>query len=319
MLHKSKSEKMNAYKFAIVLPLLVLFVFNFNTKVIAQTKEASTESSKIGQNVLKYVINKNTKDSQLESIKENLAKNKVIVDFKNLKRNDRKEITGIKINYESNVHNGNYVVNSENPIEDIEIAFNVNEHKLMVGQAKKNLSQSFDIIKEDGKVELKKESTESDVIVHSTDDNNPVNDTIKVIGKDGKTYEVTKAKKTYIIKSNATKTNTQNDDSPYIKKSKNDTIWIKSDVKNIIWTNDDGEEIEIMATQRDNNNIRIFASDNENPLILLNGKEITKKELQALNPEDIETVNVIKGEKAIKAYGQKAKDGVIDIHLKKKE
>ena len=38
-----------------------------------------------------------------------------------------------------------------------------------------------------------------------------------------------------------------------------------------------------------------------------------------LNPNEIESINVLKGEAAIKKYGDKGKDGVIEITTKKKE
>jgi len=53
-------------------------------------------------------------------------------------------------------------------------------------------------------------------------------------------------------------------------------------------------------------------------LILIDGEKKTKKELDALSPDQIKSVQVLKGESVIKEYGAEAKDGVIKITTKKK-
>lgn len=53
------------------------------------------------------------------------------------------------------------------------------------------------------------------------------------------------------------------------------------------------------------------------PLFILEGKEVTEETLKDLNPKDIESINVIKDQNAINKYGQKGKNGVVEIFLKK--
>jgi TonB-dependent SusC/RagA subfamily outer membrane receptor len=53
-------------------------------------------------------------------------------------------------------------------------------------------------------------------------------------------------------------------------------------------------------------------------LILIDGEKKTKKELDALSPDQIKSVQVLKGDALIKEYGPEAKDGVIKITTKKK-
>lgn len=57
---------------------------------------------------------------------------------------------------------------------------------------------------------------------------------------------------------------------------------------------------------------RMGVSDG-NPLILMNGVGITKEEMDKINPDDIESVNVLKGEQATRLYGEKGKNGVVII------
>lgn len=55
----------------------------------------------------------------------------------------------------------------------------------------------------------------------------------------------------------------------------------------------------------------------EEPLIVIDGNVKTPEELEALNPEEIESITVLKGETATEIWGSKGKDGVIDVKLKK--
>ena len=48
-----------------------------------------------------------------------------------------------------------------------------------------------------------------------------------------------------------------------------------------------------------------------------NGKEMAEKDIQDLNPNKIESVRVIKDEAALEKYGEKGKNGVIEISTKK--
>ncbi|NJB37429.1 M56 family metallopeptidase [Croceivirga sp. JEA036] len=58
--------------------------------------------------------------------------------------------------------------------------------------------------------------------------------------------------------------------------------------------------------------------DQEEPLYYIDGKVATKKQIDKLSPDLIKSVNVLKGEKAVEKYGEKAQHGVIEITTKKK-
>ena len=57
----------------------------------------------------------------------------------------------------------------------------------------------------------------------------------------------------------------------------------------------------------------------DNPLIVVDGKIETAAKMDDYDPNNIQSVNVLKGESAIKKYGQKAEKGVIEITLKNKQ
>jgi len=54
------------------------------------------------------------------------------------------------------------------------------------------------------------------------------------------------------------------------------------------------------------------------PLFYVDGVKFTEKEMKAISPNDIESVNVLKGEPAIKKYADDGKVGVVEIKLKHK-
>ena len=55
-----------------------------------------------------------------------------------------------------------------------------------------------------------------------------------------------------------------------------------------------------------------------NPLFIIDGREVKMEEVNKLIPEEIESVNVLKGQKALDKYGGKAKYGVVEIKSKSK-
>jgi TonB-dependent SusC/RagA subfamily outer membrane receptor len=52
-------------------------------------------------------------------------------------------------------------------------------------------------------------------------------------------------------------------------------------------------------------------------LYILDGKEITQKDMQDLSPNMIKSINILKGESAKALYGEKGKNGVVEIKTKK--
>jgi protein TonB len=64
----------------------------------------------------------------------------------------------------------------------------------------------------------------------------------------------------------------------------------------------------------------IRTTDGQNPMIYIDGKEsgrVNDGKMKALKGEDIESLNVLKGESAVHLYGEKGRDGVIEIKMKK--
>ncbi|MGC1205710.1 MAG: M56 family metallopeptidase, partial [Flavobacteriaceae bacterium] len=69
MLHKSKSKKINQIKFALVIPLLAIFLMSFNTKDIYIEKDAPTLESSI----IDDTLSENNFESLIEETKSNIS------------------------------------------------------------------------------------------------------------------------------------------------------------------------------------------------------------------------------------------------------
>ncbi len=86
-----------------------------------------------------------------------------------------------------------------------------------------------------------------------------------------------------------------------------------------VWISGDDENSFKIKTIGKGKGTKVFFSDGDGePLIILDGKEISQKEMDDLDSDNIETIEVLKGESATKKYGKKAKDGVVVITSKKK-
>jgi serine protease Do len=76
-----------------------------------------------------------------------------------------------------------------------------------------------------------------------------------------------------------------------------------------------GEVIITKKNPKDNAPAVVIGTDGKTPLYILDGKIVTS--ISDIAPNDIESVSVLKGAMAIKKYGEKAADGVVEIVSKK--
>jgi TonB-dependent SusC/RagA subfamily outer membrane receptor len=90
--------------------------------------------------------------------------------------------------------------------------------------------------------------------------------------------------------------------------NKEKTVWVtKEDDHKVYEFDHDGK-----------NKFYISTDGKETPLFILNGKEISKKEMDDLKPDSIDKIEVLKGDSATEKYGEKGKNGVILITTKDK-
>ncbi|MBJ7879414.1 M56 family metallopeptidase [Gelidibacter salicanalis] len=278
MLHKSKSNLMNTWKYSIIVPLLAIFALTFNTETIAQTtseKDPSTTTSD-QQNILKFVVTKDTKDKQLDFIKEKLAEKEAVISFDDLERNAKDEITGIKIKYDYKDKVVTYSKKLSHPIPSIEISMNPSNHSINIGDQTSALSQIFDV-----------ETDEKEHTKLSKSNSDPKEDS-------------------FLIIANKLNNNTGSKDTVFIQNT-------TDKVNNIYTIDDDGK---VKGVRKSDHKTQVFNNQKNKPLIIVNGKEITDQQMKAIDPNTIASVNVLKDDKVTKNYGKKGEYGVIIIKLK---
>ena len=314
MLHKNRSNKNNQIKFALIIPVLLAFVFTFNTEVEAQNKTANKEVT-IEKNIQIVIISKEETDSQLENIEKDFLKEGVTVKFKSVKRNGKGEITAIKIDVSTKTSNANYNTDSDNPIKPIKISFDSDGNSISIGNSGIHHDGEIYFVSKDGgnmeKHVVKIGGNGKNVWVSSDGDAKKIHK-IKVIdlkGDDGEdnvwvttTADSTKLK---IIEIHGD----HDDSSGEMSK----TVWITKD-------GDKTEEIIIRKTHGEHSegeNMIFIDSSSEDALLIIDGKEASNTELEDIDPSAIEKMEVLKGDKAVEKYGEKAKDGVILISTKK--
>lgn len=356
MLHKSKSNKLNVWKYALVLPALGLFIMSFNTKEVYLEKASTVVAtpkletlSNISKVKKEFIITKDFSDAAFDKLAKELKEDGFDAKFKGIKRNNKGEITSIKIDLKSKTSNANYHIDADEPIKPIQISLDNETNSITIGNGTSDSEHGFVFASDNGKHKIRTTGKGSNVFVLSNDDIDSDEDEDSEEGtfiikkeisedNDGKSKKV----KVWKLKSNDDSSGKlhKNGDVIFIEKSKDgklstDTVYVKKDVHKLIWTDDDGKDIDIYAVQKGDKNVKILNSDDvnvisdssvkvittgdENPLFFVDGKEVSKKEMEAIDPDTIESVNVLKGDKAVEKHGKKAKDGVVEITLKKKD
>ncbi|HLP64852.1 M56 family metallopeptidase [Flavobacterium sp.] len=120
MLNKNQSHKRNSWKYTVVIPALIAFVFLFQIKTVAQEREIVkvSQNSKSG---IYITTDKNTTDAEMKKDAA-FAKEKygVTLKFSKVKRNANGEITGIKVTYKDKDGNtGTTQFDGNEPIKPI--------------------------------------------------------------------------------------------------------------------------------------------------------------------------------------------------------
>jgi hypothetical protein len=297
MLHKNRSKSTNQWKYALILPFIATFIFTFNTKVVAQskTKTVLTDVTYTEDKEM-FIINKDSKKEDFEKTKKEISNHGVTANFKNIKRNSDGEIISISVSAKSKKSNASYNTSSDSPIKPISVSFDNKGENISIGNSNTHHVGKYFFKSKDGEHK-----------VHSTSKSN----SFVFVSKDG---DVIKSKdgNHKIINIDI---NEDNDDE-------NSTIWITENGDNSKIHKTSKTIVEIVEENGDDNKVIILNSKNKgeikNPLIYIDGKEVSNEEMKKLDTDTIESMNVFKGDKAIEKYGENGKDGVISIITKEK-
>ncbi|WP_423740236.1 M56 family metallopeptidase [Flavobacterium columnare] len=140
MLNQSQSEKKNSWKYALIIPVVMAFIFFFQVKTIAQEKNIVQPNS----SGLYITTDKSSTDQEIKEDTK-IAKDKfgVILKYSKIKRNSKGEITAIKIEYkDTNGKKGMTHIQGDDPIKPI--YFHKIKDRIGFGKASEiNLNKNF--------------------------------------------------------------------------------------------------------------------------------------------------------------------------------
>ncbi len=344
MLQRHQSKSIHVLKYLLILPMLALFLMAFNRETVYVMEEspASMVFSPQAKSI-EYLIDKNTTDAQLLKMKNDLAKDDIDFSYTTV-RNAAKEIIDISINVIGTSKNGNsftgsYNSDSEEPIKPMMVRITT-EGGISIGEV-----SALQEIEEGSEIHFSSGSGGHNVWVYDSENDDAKTIEIREVNGervfvvDGKTvtreelHEIGDEKKVTV---RVMRTDGDSEDGTFIIRE--DIKGVDSDGSSyIIMENMEGDDTEkvirwnakgssgasystVIINDDDfkhGDHTRVIVTDGKKPLILIDGKKANEKAMKELDPDQIETINVIKGDKAIEKHGKKAKNGVVEITTKK--
>lgn len=377
MLNKNKSKKQSLLKMGVVVPFLAIALFTINTKTIAQVRSVTNTVLQSGE--IKFKVNAEATDQELEELSK-IAKEKAVdLSFAKVKRNSNDDIIAISSSFSSqDGSSGNYTLKGNNPIKTFyfylandengsvkEISYKSGPREEIVAYPSTNGNKEGFVVLEDLNNRIRtvdgskvvyivngKEIDESDLILGvpfrgSTDsmtvnagksikkkfgrkgnggvvdittkndqknknqsliDKNDFGDNKPLIVLDGKEME-----SSYDLKS----IDSDNIESVSVLKGEKakDAYGAKGKYGVVVITSNNSD---VRTDQSKTKTITHRIVTDKKPLIVLDGKEMESSfDMESIDPDNIKSVNVLKGEKATEKYGKKGKDGVVEITTKK--
>ena len=162
MLNKKPSAQANRLKLAIIIPMLAIFVWQFQTKIVAQEKVSAAqivaEKPKI-----EILINKNTTAQFMAEYTERLKQDyNIDLKFSKIKRNKKGELTAITVFLDDNKGSKTeHEVESNKAIEKFLIVYDVKKGKGEIGFYTKKYKDSKEVALTSGDQDLS--ATESEI------------------------------------------------------------------------------------------------------------------------------------------------------------
>ncbi|MBI9041810.1 M56 family metallopeptidase [Lutibacter sp.] len=298
MLHKKQSQKKKQWKYALLIPVLLLFISTFNTKIIAQeVKEGILSKSKI-----ELILNKNSTNENLEKFSNIFKKTfDIELTFNSIKRNSNNEITAIKIDAKNSSNSTLFMRQSDKPIKPILISYDSQKDDITIGNIQEKEEFHFTSKNNNSIIDtLKKSSTK--IIWHKDKDTN-----LEVEVFDESKDELSKNHNIKINKAVFISDDGEANELILEEDNASENVYI-------IKKNNKNDEQNILSKKGE---VKIIHTSNDKPIYIVNGEEINSEEIKNIDVNKIESINVLKGENAIKKYGEKGENGVIEMVLKK--
>ena len=312
MLNKNQSNKKSIWKYTLILPVVIAFVFLFQIKVVAQViEDTATKISETKVSLIKIEINKDNTDEDLKSYQKLFLENRSIqLDFSEIERNNKGEIQHIVVKFDDHKGtNGKSVFKGDPYIKAITLMTDTNdkgqnEFKIYDGETTGIISNN-DLIEEEKLVSIYNSQFESD-----TED---TLDRLFIINGKPYTKEDLKGKNIAIIDANIIKLSPKEALKKYGKRAKDGAIIFKGEteiVNNVLDADFPAPPPPPPAppvTRKTTSDI----NQEKNRLYIINGKEYFQNELKSYTLKCDGAITYYEEDEAIKKFGEKGKDGVM--------
>ncbi|SEQ88074.1 TonB-dependent Receptor Plug Domain [Hyunsoonleella jejuensis] len=319
MLHKSQSKKTNHLKFLLIAPVLAIFLMSFNTEAVFIQKE-TTPVYNISTEAELDVPNMDAiKPAEKTSIPKIAATNKLVSKKVAVKAEPKATITA----------------QDKKPDEIIIITKNTSDDELntiAASQKENGITLNISGVQrnKDGEITAINiiAKTAASNANYSVNSDNPIKSIIIQYDSDDNSISIGNAKysNNYAFVSSDGK-------KKVISAGKNKNLVIVEEIREEKGDSEDdvieevititetnaAENKKVIIKNNEESEVIIKTSDTQNPIYIIDGKEVKQKKLEKINPNTIESINVLKGDGAIEAYGDKGKNGVVEIHTKKKK
>lgn len=129
MLNRNQSNQKNAWKYIVIIPVLVAFTMLYQVKIVAQEKNNPQFEQGIQSEVTEVIITKKSTDIELKDDEKRVKKYaNVALKFSKIKRNKDGEITAIMTTFNDDEGTkGQHKVDGDTPIDDI--VFSVKKYR----------------------------------------------------------------------------------------------------------------------------------------------------------------------------------------------
>jgi len=283
MLHKTRSNRKSQWKIALITPLLIAFVFAFNTKTIAQKKKVKKEFIEINVEIIELLISKESSGDDLKKVTETFTEKGLNVKFNGIKRNNKDEITAIKI--DAKASNGkasaSYASDNDEGINPIQISYDNENNNLSIGSSDRGHGANY-FFTDKGHNKIIKHKGQGHVFtIHEDDDDETTN---VWITKDGDTTKVITKRMVIDID----KDHDSDEEHEIHIEMDDDGKEVKTEVIKITSKKGDGKGNLVFISEDDD--------DDKNTITtyIVDGKKMSKEEFKKLDTDKIKTIEIKK-------------------------
>ncbi len=322
MLNKRNSGNGQFWKGSLVLPLVLAFMLAFNVQTEARIIQQPTSEAPVASEGISAHITRHTTKSELEEFEKKFAEHNIRLNFSRLKYTSEGILTKIEVAVKDRNTGNKGSLSREDPegIEPIAIVIGKNG-QISLGSAKKveieesrvaSEKQKFGIIES---FPMVPQNNQPLVILDGIPqkDRSTLDSLNPSVIKEVNVLKGVKATALYGSRGSngviIVTTKTDDSRAPKVQIEKRLTV--------IDSAENNEDDTYAYESGKNETEIILHNPDAKQPLYVVD-KEVQNNSfnIKEIDPEEISSINVLKGDAATKKYGKKGKNGVIEIHTK---